>query len=167
MSNGRAAARTPPWTAGAPRGWQESVFVIDRLKAQADRRPAGSERRERQSTARRRRGKSKFVHHRLRAHAVDELSGVPGVYPGQQSNKRGYTMFTTPNRRRYRRPVRRPQGQSGSCVFGGGARTNVRPNRGIMPAHGGGARATPASTRGHMWGSARTRTQELIGANRS
>ena len=118
----------------------------------------------RQSTARRRRGKSKFVHHRLRAHAVDELSGVPGVYPGQQSNKRGYTMFTTPNRRRYRRPVRRPQGQSGSCVFWGGARTNVRPNRGIMPAHGGGARATPASTRGHMWGK---RTHPNAGANRS
>ena len=37
----------------------------------------------------------------------------------------------------------------------------------LMPTHGGGARATHASTRGHMWGSARTRTQELIGANRS
>ena len=76
-------------------------------------------------------------------------------------------MFTTPNRRRYRRPVRRPQGQSGSCVFWGGAQTNVRPNRGIMPAHGhtweGGSGHAREHTRAHVG----KRTHPNAGANRS
>ena len=40
-------------------------------------------------------------------------------------------------------------------------------NRGIEPTQGRGVRTTHASTRGHMWMGARTRTHELIGANRS
>ena len=39
--------------------------------------------------------------------------------------------------------------------------------RGIEPTQGRGVRTTPASTRGHMWMGARTRTHELFGAIRS
>ena len=52
-------------------------------------------------------------------------------------------------------------------LFGAEHRLRCSGSRGIEPTQGRGVRTTPASTRGHMWMGARTRTHELIGANRS
>ena len=54
-----------------------------------------------------------------------------------------------------------------SVLFGRKHRLKCCQNRGIEPTQGRGVRTTPASTRGHMWMGARTRTHELFGAIRS
>ena len=99
-------------------------------------------------------------------HTQSTKAGAPGVDPGQLITES--RLF----------PQRQTDVATGApccdrkvnadrVLFGRKHRLKCCQNRGIEPTQGRGVRTTPASTRGHMWMGARTRTHELIGANRS
>ena len=99
-------------------------------------------------------------------HTQSTKAGAPGVDPGQLITES--RLF----------PQRQTDVATGApccdrkvnadrVLFGGERRLKRSWYRGIEPTQGRGVRTTPASTRGHTWMGARTRTHELIGANRS
>ena len=99
-------------------------------------------------------------------HTQSTKAGAPGVDPGQLITES--RLF----------PQRQTDVATGApccdrkvnadrVLFGRKHRLKCCQYRGIEPTQGRGVRTTPASTRGHMWMGARTRTHELIGANRS
>ena len=99
-------------------------------------------------------------------HTQSTKAGAPGVDPGQLITES--RLF----------PQRQTDVATGApccdrkvnadrVLFGAEHRLKCSGSRGIEPTQGRGVRTTPASTRGHMWMGARTRTHELIGANRS
>ena len=99
-------------------------------------------------------------------HTQSTKAGAPGVDPGQLITES--RLF----------PQRQTDVATGApccdrkvnadrVLFGGERRLKRSWYRGIEPTQERGVRTTPASTRGHMWMGARTRTHELIGANRS
>ena len=99
-------------------------------------------------------------------HTQSTKAGAPGVDPGQLITES--RLF----------PQRQTDVATGApccdrkvnadrVLFGRKHRLKCCQNRGIEPTQGRGVRTTPASTRGHMWMGARTRTHELFGAIRS
>ena len=99
-------------------------------------------------------------------HTQSTKAGAPGVDPGQLITEsrlfpQRQTDVATDAPRRDR------EVNADRVLFGRKHRLKCCQNRGIEPTQGRGVRTTPASTRGHMWMGARTRTHELIGANRS
>ena len=99
-------------------------------------------------------------------HTQSTKAGAPGVDPGQLITEsrlfpQRQTDVATDAPRRDR------EVKADRVLFVGERRLKRSWYRGIEPTQGRGVRTTPASTRGHMWMGARTRTHELIGANRS
>ena len=99
-------------------------------------------------------------------HTQSTKAGAPGVDPGQLITEsrlfpQRQTDVATDAPRRDR------EVNADRVLFVGERRLKRSWYRGFEPTQGRGVRTTPASTRGHMWMGARTRTHELIGANRS
>ena len=98
-------------------------------------------------------------------HTQSTKAGAPGVDPGQLITE----SLLFPQRQTdvaTGAPCRDREVNADRVLFGGKHRLRCCWYRGIEPTQGRGVRTTPASTRGHMWMGARTRTHELIGANR-
>ena len=99
-------------------------------------------------------------------HTQSTKAGAPGVDPGQLiTESRLFPQRQTDVATGAPRCDRKVNADR--VLFGGERRLKCSWYRGIEPTQGRGVRTTPASTRGHMWMGARTRTHELIGANRS
>ena len=99
-------------------------------------------------------------------HTQSTKAGAPGVDPGQLiTESRLFPQRQTDVATGAPRCDRKVNADR--VLFGRKHRLKCCQNRGIEPTQGRGVRTTPASTRGHMWMGARTRTHELIGANRS
>ena len=99
-------------------------------------------------------------------HTQSTKAGAPGVDPGQLITEsrlfpQRQTDVATDAPRRDR------EVKADRVLFVGERRLKRSWYRGIEPTQGRGVRTTPASTRGHMWMGARTRTHELFGAIRS
>jgi len=97
-------------------------------------------------------------------HTQSTKAGAPGVDPGQLITKsplfpQRLTDVATGA------PCCDHKVNADRVLFGRKHRLKCCQYRGIEPTQGRGVRTTPASTRGHMWMGARTRTHELIGAN--
>ena len=90
-------------------------------------------------------------------------AGAPGVDPGQLiTESRLFPQRQTDVATGAPRCDR--EVNADRVLFGAEHRLRCSGSRGIEPTQGRGVRTTPASTRGHMWMGARTRTHELIGA---
>ena len=97
-------------------------------------------------------------------HTQSTKAGAPGVDPGQLITKsplfpQRLTDVATGA------PCCDHKVNADRVLFGRKHRLKCCQYRGFEPTQGRGVRTTPASTRGHMWMGARTRTHELIGAN--
>ena len=99
-------------------------------------------------------------------HTQSTKAGAPGVDPGQLiTESRLFPQRQTDVATGAPRCDRKVNADR--VLFGRKHRLKCCQNRGIEPTQGRGVRTTPASTRGHMWMGARTRTHELFGAIRS